>query len=80
MPAWTRAGAASETILPSSVQSFVRRVPTDADFTGSTRVARSVKAVFPLRALAVGNTVRLTFEGGAVQTFPITPDLLARVR
>ncbi len=75
-----RPGAPSETILPSSVQSFVRRVPTDADFMGSTRIARSVKAVFPLRALAAGNTVRLTFEGGTAQTFSITPELLARVR
>ncbi len=75
-----RAGAAAETILPSSVQSFVRRVPTDAEFTGSTRIARSVKAVFPLRALAVGNTLRLTFEGGAAETVAITPELLVRVR
>lgn len=75
-----RPGAELETILPSSVQSFVRRVPTDADFMGSTRIARSLKAVFPLRALAAGNSVRITFEGGTAQTILITPELLARVR
>jgi hypothetical protein len=72
-------GGASETILPTSVQSFVRRVPVDAD-SGPTRIARSVKAVFPLKALAVGNEVRLTFENGTFQTATITPEALTRVR
>lgn len=72
-------GAASETILPTSVQSFVRRVPIDAD-TGPTRIARSVKAVFPLGALAAGNEVRLTFENGTFQTVTITAEALTRVR
>ncbi len=74
-----RAGGASETILPTSVQSYVRRVPIDAD-AGPTRIARSVKAVFPLGALAAGNEVRLTFENGTFQTVAITPEALARVR
>ena len=74
-----RPGGAAETILPISVQSFVRRVPIDAD-TGPTRIARSVKAVFPLGALAAGNEVRLTFENGGFQTVTITPEALARVR
>ncbi len=72
-------GGASETILPTSVQSFVRRVPVDAD-SGPTRIARSVKAIFPLKALAVGNEVRLTFENGTFQTATITPEALTRVR
>jgi hypothetical protein len=72
--------APSETILPLSVQSFVRRVPTDDNFWGPTRIARSVKAVFPLRALAVGNEVRVTFEGGVVRSIRIPPEVLARVR
>jgi hypothetical protein len=74
-----RPGGASETIHPTSVQSFVRRVPIDAD-SGPTRIARSVKAVFPLGALAAGNEVRLSFENGGFQTVPITPEALARVR
>jgi hypothetical protein len=57
----------------------VRRVPIDAD-AGPTRIARSVKAVFPLGALAAGNEVRLTFENGTFQTVAITPEALARVR
>jgi hypothetical protein len=74
-----RAGGASETILPTSVQSFVRRVPADAD-AGPTRIARSVKAIFPIGALAAGNEVRLTFENGTFQTATITSEALARVR
>jgi hypothetical protein len=72
-------GGASETIIPVSVQSFIRRVPIDAD-AGPTRIARSVKAVFPLGALAAGNEVRLTFENGTFQTATITAEALARVR
>jgi len=75
-----RSGGPSDTILPTVIQSFVRRVPMDSDFTGPTRIARSVKAVFPLSALAPGNAVRLTFEGGAVHTVTIAPEALARVR
>lgn len=75
-----RPGGLADTVLPTFVQSFVRRVPADEDFMGPTRIARSVKAVFPLRALAAGNEVRLTFEGGAVQSVPITPAVLARVK
>lgn len=74
-----RPGGVAETVLPTSVQSFVRRVPIDAD-SGRTRIARSVKAVFPLGALVAGNEVRLTFENGTFQTVAITPETLARVR
>ena len=70
----------SETILPTTLQSFVRRVPPEGDFNGPTRIARSVKAVFPLRAMAVGNEVRLTFENRATQSFAISSEVLARVR
>jgi hypothetical protein len=72
--------APSETILPLAVQSFVRRVPADENFWGPTRIARSVKAVFPLHALVAGNEVRVTFEGGAVESIRIAPEVLARVR
>lgn len=73
-------GAPSETILPLVVHSFVRRVPTDENFWGPTRIARSVKGVFPLRALAAGNEVRVTFEGGIVRSVRIPPEVLTRVR
>lgn len=74
-----RPGETPETILPSAVQSYLRRVPVAAD-SGPTRIARSIKASFPLRALAAGNEVRLTFEGGGRETITITPDMVARVR
>jgi hypothetical protein len=74
-----RRGETPETIFPTALQSFLRRVPSDAD-SGPTRIARSIKAAFPLRALAAGNEVRLTFEGGGIQTITITSDVVARVR
>ncbi len=70
----------SETIHPISSQSFVRRVPAEGDYSGPARIARSVKAVFPLSALAPGNEVRIVFEGGAIQTVTLGSDLLARLR
>ena len=70
----------AETIQPQSLQSFVRRVPMGDEWSGPTRISRSVKAAFPLRAFVPGNEVRLVFEGGEVQTVKITADLLARVR
>jgi hypothetical protein len=75
-----RPDGAAENLLPTSLQSFVRRVPRDEDVGGPTRIARSVKASFPMRALAAGNEVRLTFEGGIVQSIPITAEALGRVR
>ena len=74
-----RPGETPETILPTTTQSFLRRVPAEAD-SGPTRIAKSIKAFFPLRALAAGNEVRLTFEGGARETILITPEVVARVR
>lgn len=70
----------TDTIQPLSLQSFVRRVPMGEDWSGPTRISRSVKAVFPLQALAPGNDVRLVFEGGQVQSVRITADMLTRVR
>ncbi|HXB55162.1 MAG TPA: hypothetical protein VN461_10290 [Vicinamibacteria bacterium] len=71
----------AETILPTTVLSFIRRVPpSEADPWGPTKIARSVKATFPLQALAPGNEVRILFEGGLIQTVRLEADLLARVR
>jgi hypothetical protein len=72
---------AAETILPLSLLSFVRRVPpSDADPWGPTKIAKSVKAAFPLSALAAGNEVRIIFEGGLIQSVTLEAALLARVR
>ncbi len=73
-------GGGTEPLSPVSVQSFVRRVPMGDDWSGPTRIARSVKAVFPLGALSPGNEVRLVFEGGGIQSVRITADMLSRVR
>jgi hypothetical protein len=73
-------GAGTEPLSPLSVQSFVRRVPMGDDWSGPTRIARSVKAVFPLHVLAPGNDVRLVFESGETQTVRITAEMLSRVR
>jgi hypothetical protein len=70
----------SETIQPTSVQSFLRRVPMGEDWSGPTRISRSVKAIFPMRAFVAGNEVRLVFEGGEVQAVKITADVLNKVR
>jgi hypothetical protein len=71
----------AETILPLSVQSFLRRVPrSEADPWGPTRIAKSVKGTFPLHALAPGNEVRILFEGGLIHSVKLEADLLARVR
>jgi hypothetical protein len=73
-------GGGTEPLSPVSVQSFVRRVPMGDDWSGPTRIARSVKAIFPLAALAPGNEVRLVFEGGETQSVRITAEMLGRVR
>jgi hypothetical protein len=71
----------AETILPLSVLSFIRRVPpSEADPWGPTKIAKSVKATFPLQALAPGNEVRILFEGGFIHSVRLEADLLARVR
>ncbi len=70
-----------ETILPLSVLSFIRRVPpSEADPWGPAKIAKSVKATFPLHALAPGNEVRILFEGGLIHSVKLEADLLARVR
>ena len=67
--------------MPLSVLSFIRRVPpSEADPWGPTKIAKSVKATFPLQALAPGNEVRILFEGGVIHSLRLEADLLARVR
>jgi hypothetical protein len=71
----------ADTILPLSVLSFIRRVPpSEADLWGPTKIAKSVKATFPLQALAPGNEVRILFEGGLIHSVRLDADLLARIR
>ena len=72
--------ALAQVVMPLAFQSYVRRVPTPADYDGPTRLARSVKAVFPLSALSPDAQVKIRFHGGATQVLKLDPALLARVR
>ncbi len=72
--------APAQVIQPLAIQSYVRRVPTPADYEGPTRLARSVKAVFPLSALSPDAQVKIRFHGGGIRALKLDPALLARVR
>ncbi len=69
-----------ETILPLSVQTFIRRVPQDDVFATRTRIARSARASFPVEAFSAGNRLRIIFDGGAIVTIPISEALLTSIR
>ena len=75
-----RSGLPPQIVTPSSFQSYVRRVPVAEDYQGPTRLARSVKAVFPLEAMSPGAEVRIRFQGGATQVVKLLPERLAQVR
>jgi hypothetical protein len=68
-----------ETVLPTSVDRFVRQVPIPG-YYGPARVARSVRASFPPSALVAGGELRVVLQGGRVETIPIEAALLARIR
>jgi hypothetical protein len=70
----------SETVLPHDVDRFVRQVPSDKPYWGPARISRSVRASFPADALKAGGELRILFEGGRIETVPIDPAVLARVR
>jgi hypothetical protein len=75
-----RDGQPPQLVMPSSFQSYVRRVPVSADYDGPARIARSVKAVFPLDALSAGAELRIRFQGGATQVVTLAPEQLSGVR
>ncbi len=68
-----------ETVLPTSVDRFVRQVPIPG-YYGPARVARSVRASFAPGALVAGGELRIVLQGGRVETIPIEAALLARIR
>ena len=70
----------TEMVRPTSIRSFVRRVPVSDDYDGPARIAKSVKVVFPLSALVPDCQIRITFQGGGMQTVKIDEKSLARVR
>ena len=72
--------APAQVIAPTAFQSFLRRVPTSADYDGPARLAHSAKAVFPLSALSTEGQLKIRFQGGATQVVKLDPALLARVR
>ncbi|HVQ28706.1 MAG TPA: hypothetical protein VMV21_03955 [Vicinamibacteria bacterium] len=72
--------APAQVVMPTAFQSFLRRVPTAADYDGPARLAHSAKAVFPLSALGTASQLKIRFHGGATQVVKLDPALLARVR
>jgi hypothetical protein len=72
-----RGGGTPERIQPLWAQGFIRQVPNELY---ATRIARSVKAVFPLSVLAAGNSICVTFVDGSQATVPIEASDLAQVR
>lgn len=75
-----REGQPPELVMPTSFQSYVRRVPVAANYDGPARLARSVKAVFPVDALSAGAELRIRFLGGATQVVRLAPEYLSGVR
>ena len=72
----SRDGQSPQLVMPTSFQSYVRRVPVSATYDGPARLARSVKAVFPLDALSAGAELRIRFQGGATQVVKLAPEHL----
>jgi hypothetical protein len=67
-------------VMPSSYQSFLRRVPVAADYEGPTRLARSALIAFPLHAFSAGAELRIRFQGGYTEALKLDEGLLAQVR
>lgn len=73
-------GSRLETVLPRSLDRFVRQVPPDPTYFGPARIAKSVRAAFLPQALQAGGHLRIVFEGGAIETVPLDEALLARIK
>lgn len=73
------ANGRTETVLPRTLDRFVRQVPIPG-YYGPARVAQSVRASFPAGALVPGGELRVVLHGGSVESIPIEAALLARVR
>ncbi len=69
----------SETVLPTSIDRFVRQVPIPG-YYGPARVAQSVRASFPAGSLVAGGELRVVLHGGRVESIPIDAALLTRVK
>jgi hypothetical protein len=73
-------GHVENVIPPVSSSSYVRRVPAPEASTAPARIARSVKAVFPIRLFIPGNKIRVTFDDGSVVNVPLDAKLFTSVR
>jgi len=67
-------------IPPVASSRYVRRVPTPDAAGTPARIARSMKAVFPIRLFVPGNKIRVTFDDGATETVLLDARLFAGVR
>jgi hypothetical protein len=67
-------------VMPSSYQTFLRRVPVADDYEGPTRLARSAMVVFPLHAFSAGMELRIRFQGGYTEALKLDEARLAQLR
>jgi hypothetical protein len=73
-------GHVENVIPPVASSSYVRRVPHPEPSTAPARIARSVKAVFPIRLFVPGNKIRVTFDDGTSETVTLDAKLFTGVR
>jgi hypothetical protein len=73
-------GHVDNVIPPVASSSYVRRVPAPEASVAPARIARSVKAVFPIRQFVPGNKLRVVFDDGGVETIPIEASFFSGVR
>lgn len=73
-------GHVESVIPPVSSSSYVRRVPTQGSRAALARIARSMKAVFPLALFVPGNRLRVSFDDGATETVALDAKMFAGVR
>jgi hypothetical protein len=73
-------GHVENVIPPVSSSRYVRRVPLPQATVAPARIARSVKAVFPVRLFVPGNKLKVSFEDGTTVIVPLDARLFAGVR
>jgi hypothetical protein len=75
-----REGHVENVMPPVYSSTYVRRVPLPEASASPARIARSVKAVFPIRLFLPGNKLRVTFDDGTSETVALEAKLFASVR
>jgi hypothetical protein len=73
-------GHVENVISPVSSSRYVRRVPLPQASATPARIARSVKAVFPVKLFVPGNKIRVSFEDGTTAVVVLDTKYFAGVR